>query len=236
MAFPGTYNISYYKGDTFEFLLNPKDTSGNPFNLTGYDSSAIRFTISNYAGPEKYDGVGGAPTKISIPGYVTKVDNTYIKCAITPNNALEMTAGTTYVYDVEISKPGSDYDYVYTLLTGNITVKEQVSLPVPNAVPSASIAYTEFTNDGATSTATFTWSAPTGGPTITGYKLFVLPNPGSTPNFALAELKGTVGNTVFEYTFTGLTTATTYGIGIAAYNSAGIGTPGVTGIVAGYGA
>ena len=232
MAFPGTYNISYYKGDTFEFLLNPKDTSGNPFNLTGYDASAIRFTISNYAGPEKYDGVDGAPTKVSIAGYVTKVDNTYIKCAITPGNALEMTAGTTYVYDVEISKTGSPYDYVYTLLTGNITVKEQVSLPVPNAIPSASVQYTAHTS----TSATITWSAPTGGPTILGYKLFSLASPGATPNFALAELKGTVDNTTFEYTYTGLTTATTYGLGVAAYNSAGIGTPGITVIVAGVGA
>ena len=95
MAFPGTYNISYYKGDTFEFLLNPKDTSGNPFNLTGY--SAPRFTISNYAGPELYNGTNGAPTKVSIEGYATVKDNTYIQCAITPTNALQMTASLVQI-------------------------------------------------------------------------------------------------------------------------------------------
>jgi hypothetical protein len=40
-----------------------------------------------------------------------------------------MTAGTTYFYDVEIKKTASPYDKVYTILTGSITVQEQVTLP-----------------------------------------------------------------------------------------------------------
>jgi hypothetical protein len=41
---------------------------------------------------------------------------------------LALLAGTTYVYDVEVSKtvPGS-YNQVHTLLTGNISVTDHVS-------------------------------------------------------------------------------------------------------------
>ena len=222
MAFPGTYNISYYKGDTFEFLINPKDTSGAPFSLTGY--ATPRFTISNYAGPEKYDGTNGAATKVSIEGFAKTVGS-YIQCAITPSNALSMSAGTTYVYDVEISKPGEDYDYIYTLLSGNVSVQEQVSLPVPSAVPSASFEITAFDD----TSITVVWEAPTGGPAITGYSLFSLKNPGATPDFTQAILKGTVANNVFEYTFIDLDPASVYGLGVSAFNSAGLGTPATTG-------
>ncbi len=36
MAFPGTYNINYYKGDTYQFRIYPKDTAGYPFDLSVY--------------------------------------------------------------------------------------------------------------------------------------------------------------------------------------------------------
>ena len=36
MAFPGTYNFSYYKGDTSEFVIRPKNSDGSSFDLTGY--------------------------------------------------------------------------------------------------------------------------------------------------------------------------------------------------------
>jgi len=36
MAFPGTYNISYYKGDTYEFRIYPKTADGDVFDLTPY--------------------------------------------------------------------------------------------------------------------------------------------------------------------------------------------------------
>ena len=39
MAFPGTYNFSYYKGDTNEFVIRPKNASGSAFDLTGYTAA-----------------------------------------------------------------------------------------------------------------------------------------------------------------------------------------------------
>lgn len=46
MAFPGTYNISYYKGDTFEFDVYPKNSSGTAFDLAGYATESAIFTIA----------------------------------------------------------------------------------------------------------------------------------------------------------------------------------------------
>lgn len=117
MAFPGTYNISYYKGDTFEFRIYPKDSAGDVFDLTDYSNDDIVFAISTARG-----------TTPTIEAYAAKSeDNTYITCAILPGNGAAMTAGTTYVYDVQIAKTASPYDYVYTILTGNISVTDQIA-------------------------------------------------------------------------------------------------------------
>ena len=43
MAFPGELNINYYKGDTYEFSIYPKNADGSAMNLTNY---LPQFTIS----------------------------------------------------------------------------------------------------------------------------------------------------------------------------------------------
>jgi hypothetical protein len=50
--------------------------------------------------------------------------NHIITCTITPEQGRELTAGTTYVYDVQIENGAS---IVYTLLTGSITVTDDVT-------------------------------------------------------------------------------------------------------------
>jgi hypothetical protein len=80
MAFPGTYNISYYRGDTYEFKIYPKDASGAAFPLTGYDlSEGVKFTISSDRGNAGIDD--------QIEGYsAISADRTHITCAIRPEN------------------------------------------------------------------------------------------------------------------------------------------------------
>lgn len=119
MAFPGTYNFSYYKGDTLEFRVYPKDSTGAPFSLSGFAAS---FTISTAR------GAAGIPDQIPCFAEVSG-DNTYILCTIRPTDGDQMISGTTYVYDIEISDSDITYDYdkVYTLLTGNISVTDQVT-------------------------------------------------------------------------------------------------------------
>jgi hypothetical protein len=121
MAFPGTYNISYYKGDTLEFNVYPKDSSGAAFDLSDYSDeygNSPLFTISTARGE------AGANNQIEA---YAEVVNDHILCVIRPEDGEELEAGTQYVYDIEISKTDSPYDIVYTLLTGTITVTDQVT-------------------------------------------------------------------------------------------------------------
>jgi hypothetical protein len=136
MAFPGTYNISYYKGDTHEFRIYPKTADGDVFDLTPYvggdydddndpgtpvvDADSVVFSFAETRGvlnPHK------CFAQISD-------DKTYITCVIRPEDSQYLNAGTIYVYDVQIFKPsgnGVTYPTIHTLLTGNITVTGQVS-------------------------------------------------------------------------------------------------------------
>lgn len=116
MSFPGTYNISYYRGDTLEFRIYPKNSSGESFDLSGY---TVMFTIADVAGADGQQLTG-----------FSEIENNYsILCAITPEVGSELSGGSSYVYDVQISKTAgtNSYDYVYTILNGKISVTEQVT-------------------------------------------------------------------------------------------------------------
>jgi hypothetical protein len=59
-------------------------------------------------------------------------DNTFVQCAIRPAEGEALIAGTEYVYDVEVRKPSGaagsgQYDIIQTLLTGKITITDQVT-------------------------------------------------------------------------------------------------------------
>jgi hypothetical protein len=115
MAFPGTYNINYYKGDRYEFVIYPKDAAGNEFDLTGYTSA---FYIASSTGPNPDEGpftasavIGNAKDRVT--------------CVIIPDlGKYNLDAGTTYYYDVQVS---NGVEIVYTLLKGTITVTADVS-------------------------------------------------------------------------------------------------------------
>jgi hypothetical protein len=121
MAFPAVFNISYYRGDTYEFRIYPKDANGNAFPLTGYDANeGVKFTMSTERGES---GVLD-----QLEGYAKiATDGSYIDCAILPSNGDDMDFSSTYVYDVEISKDATPYPLVTTLLTGTISITEQVT-------------------------------------------------------------------------------------------------------------
>jgi len=125
MAFPAVFNIAYYRGDTYEFRIYPKDSSGNPFPLEGYDlANGAKFTMSTERGES---GIGD-----QLEGYARiSTDRSYIDCAILPQNGIAMDFSLNYVYDVQLFKaavPGVDpYPTVLTLLTGTISVTEQIT-------------------------------------------------------------------------------------------------------------
>ncbi len=111
MAFPGTFNFNYYEGDRYDFSISPKNSDGSNFTLTNY-TVQFKIATSRGAGATQYNGVA-------------TISAGQVLCTILPDIGRTLTAGTTYVYDVEISK--SNGEYVYTLLTGNITVTADVS-------------------------------------------------------------------------------------------------------------
>lgn len=112
MSFPATYNLSLYSGDTYEFVVVPKNSDGTQFALTGY-TAAMRIATSRGASPQ---------FSVAVQTTVNTTLNT-VTCTILPGVSSQLSANTTYVYDVEITN-GSNR--VYTLLTGNVTVTEDV--------------------------------------------------------------------------------------------------------------
>jgi hypothetical protein len=172
MAYPGTYNFSYYRGDTLEFNIYPKDSSGTAFNLAGY---TVDFNIAT---------ARGVPTADQISPYsVVSPDSSFIACAITPTDGELLTAGQTYVYDIEIRKLDDlNYPKVYTLLTGNITVIEQITrLPeVTVDIPDAPTGLVVV--EGQPGQVDISWSAPTTGDAPTSYKIY-----GKAPTLGVAD-------------------------------------------------
>ena len=114
MAFPGTYNFNYYRGDTAEFVVRPKTANGSAYDLTNYTAT---FTIANRRGSTGTQYVATA----------TVNDTTdIVTCTITPAVGRTLAAGT-YVYDIQITDPTPNPDVILTILTGSITVTDDVT-------------------------------------------------------------------------------------------------------------
>ncbi len=111
MAFPGTFNFNYYRGDTNQFVIRPKNASGAAFDLTGYTAA---FRIANRRGS----------TGTQYEGQVT-VDtaNDLLTCTILPGVGRNLTPGT-FVYDVQITTGAAN---ILTVLTGSITVTDDIT-------------------------------------------------------------------------------------------------------------
>jgi hypothetical protein len=115
MAFPGTYNFSYYRGDRAEFVVRPKNANGSAFDLGGYNSATgAKFIIANRR--------GSTGTQYEALAVIDTV-NDLVTCTIVPAVGRTLVAGS-YVYDVQIS---SSATIIYTLLTGTITVTDDVT-------------------------------------------------------------------------------------------------------------
>lgn len=111
MAFPSTYNFTYYRGDTGQFVIRPKNSNdSSAFNLTGYTAL---FTIANQR--------GSAGVQVEAVATVDTATN-IVTCTITPSVGRSLSAGN-YVYDVQIDNTSQ----VFTLLTGSITVTDDIT-------------------------------------------------------------------------------------------------------------
>lgn len=113
MAFPGTYNFNYYRGDTHEFVISPKNSDGTTFQLDDYEGNG-QYTIATAR------GIAGVKTTAQA---IINTTNDTITCTILPSTGRTLEPGT-YVYDVQINNGAND---VITLLTGNITVTDDIT-------------------------------------------------------------------------------------------------------------
>jgi hypothetical protein len=123
MAFPGTYNFDYYRGDTFQFVITPKTSTGATFPLDDYSAAGAIFTIATSRGNNpttSIDNVSDASKLSAVINTTTDI----IACVIKPDARADLIGGETYYYDVEIFNGAS---LRYTLLTGEITVTDDVT-------------------------------------------------------------------------------------------------------------
>lgn len=113
IAFPATFNIAYYRGDSFNFIINPKNPNGSAFNLTG---NTALFTISTERGNPAAEVATGTAIVNAQAGTVT--------CEI-PNSLGSVLSDASYLYDVEIDNISAST--TFTLLTGTISVTQDIS-------------------------------------------------------------------------------------------------------------
>jgi hypothetical protein len=111
MAFPGTYNFNYYRGDTNQFVIRPKNANGTSFDLAGYTA---QFKIANRR--------GSTGTQYEAQAVVDTV-NDLVTCTILPGVGRSLGAGT-FVYDVQITTGPSN---IVTILTGSIAVTDDIT-------------------------------------------------------------------------------------------------------------
>lgn len=117
MAFPSTYNITYYRGDSYEFIIRPKNANGGVFDLENYSGL---FTISTARGTSGTKVLEESIAIDDVAGTIT--------CNISSASGGILAASGTYVYDVEIRKDlGGGASSIYTLLTGNVSVTDDIT-------------------------------------------------------------------------------------------------------------
>lgn len=123
MAFPGTYDFDYYRGDTFIFTITPKNSDGTTFPLDSYAASGAIFTISSARGDSPTATINSVDDTASLSAVINTTPDT-ITCTIKPSARTVLVGGSTYYYDVEIFNGAA---LRYTLLTGAITVTDDVT-------------------------------------------------------------------------------------------------------------
>ena len=111
MSYPGSYSFSYYRGDTFQTVLRPKDSTGAAFDLTGYTAL---FIMADKRGPLGSQ-IAGTATVDDIENLVT--------CTISPSVGRNLLPGS-YVYDIQISDSPAN---ILTILTGTISVTDDIA-------------------------------------------------------------------------------------------------------------
>jgi hypothetical protein len=114
MAIPKLYNFNYYAGDLYQLVLYPRNKDGSAFDLQNYD---VGFSIATQRGNPNAIVFSSSPqVNLSPPR---------ILITIPPEEGAQLK-NRSYLYDLEIRK--NDQEDVVTLLTGEITVQQEVTI------------------------------------------------------------------------------------------------------------
>ena len=124
MAFPGTYNFNYYAGDTFEFFVYPKNSTGETF--TDLEDYSALFVVGDSRGASAsvIDSLDITSASATIVG------GNRVSCTILPNGGRQLI-NPSYLYDVQIENTNAlstSYGKIFTLLTGTISVTQDVAV------------------------------------------------------------------------------------------------------------
>lgn len=111
---PATYDINYYRGDTYEFYIQPKDVDGMPIDVSTFTTA---FLVATSRGPDPAASFNCTSTPMG----------STIRCVIPASVGATFVGNTVYVYDVQVV----DGSVVKTYLTGNIYVTDQVEEAIP---------------------------------------------------------------------------------------------------------
>ena len=117
MSFPATFNINYYKGDFYQFVVRPKTSTGDNFPVSDTTHNAY-FYISSSRGGNSSATIEASAT----------IDGSSIVATILPTVGNQLEQATTYFYDVSVEKK-EDNNELYTLLTGTISVTADITRP-----------------------------------------------------------------------------------------------------------
>ena len=117
ISFPASYNIRYYKGDLYQFVIRPKTSAGDIYPIDSATYNAF-FRIST---------ARNASASATVSGFTSIGDNA-VTCELRPSVGNGLVPGTTYYYDVSIQN-SSNANIVYTLLTGTISVTGDITTP-----------------------------------------------------------------------------------------------------------
>jgi hypothetical protein len=144
MTFPATYNISYYQGDTYQFIIKPKTSTGDVYTIP---SSA--YTAKFYI----------APTRGGTAGSTIEATATIVSTAFSVNNkvlndnvaTLTTSTNHNFVVGETISVSGID-----SAFNGNYTVTAKTSTTLSYAKTANNVSSTSVSPVGSVISTTTT--------------------------------------------------------------------------------
>jgi hypothetical protein len=114
MSIPKEYDFNYYAGDLYQLVLYPRNEDGSQYDLSNHTSL---FTVATERGNPEAEVFSASVQLSASPSRMI--------VTITPEFG-SLLDEPSYVYDIELVDL-SDPEEVYTFVTGNINVQQQVT-------------------------------------------------------------------------------------------------------------